>query len=248
MDKSRRKHQALDGNAGRTPTKASSYAEERPNQLSSLYRGHEFEEELPRTKRMLRTAEESKAVATATLDQLHHQGEQLDRAEAAMERMEGDLNTADWLLRGMRSYTGALVNYFVAPPPPPEPAVTESKRRPVQRKTRSSSMNRGDIVIEEDEEWVLMASGKRVNRQPAAAMPKTEKPTPQDEWEKRREEDKDLDNVYDVVSNLKELSMEAGKEVRKQNEQLDRLNGGMDELNVKITKTNKRVKKHLKGR
>jgi hypothetical protein len=35
---------------------------------------------------------------------------------------------------------------------------------------------------------------------------------------------------------------------RKQNEQLDRLNGGMDELNVKITKTNKRVKKHLKGR
>lgn len=35
---------------------------------------HEFEEELPRTKRMLRTAEESKAVATATLDQLHHQG------------------------------------------------------------------------------------------------------------------------------------------------------------------------------
>mgnify|MGYP006873514360 FL=1 len=72
--------------------------------------------------------------------------EQLDRAEAAMERMEGDLNTADWLLRGMRSYTGALVNYFVAPPPH-EPAVTESKRRPVQRKTRSSSMNRGDIVI-----------------------------------------------------------------------------------------------------
>lgn len=64
-----------------------------------------------------------------------------------MERMEGDLNTADWLLRGMRSYTGALVNYFVAPPPQPEPAVTESKQRPVQRKTCSSSMNRGDIVI-----------------------------------------------------------------------------------------------------
>jgi hypothetical protein len=73
-----------------------------------------------------------------------------------MERMEGDLNTADWLLRGMRSYTGALVNYFAAPPPPPPPEpVTEPKRKAVPRRARSSSTNREDVVIGTVSTWSL---------------------------------------------------------------------------------------------
>eukprot|EP01108_Squamamoeba_japonica_P003243 TRINITY_DN2658_c0_g3_i1.p1 TRINITY_DN2658_c0_g3~~TRINITY_DN2658_c0_g3_i1.p1 ORF type:complete len:494 (-),score=139.58 TRINITY_DN2658_c0_g3_i1:17-1498(-) len=68
-----------------------------------------------RTKRILRTLDETEKVGAATAVQLAEQGEQLRSADAGLDRIEADLRHGDHILKGM-SLGGALRNQFAIAP------------------------------------------------------------------------------------------------------------------------------------
>ncbi|KAL6069917.1 hypothetical protein QOT17_007229 [Balamuthia mandrillaris] len=178
---------------------------------------------------MLQTAEEAKAVGIANVEQLYLQGEQLERARKGVEHANQQLDTATWLLRGMHSYTGALLNYFSAPPLPS----SSSASRTLQKKSAEERQNNNDD--DEEDNWVIVGSSSCTSSSSSssssASSSSSLQPRKQQQlertneveeqrgtrkkeaWENQLEREDDLSELHKAVSSLKELSLEAGNEV-----------------------------------
>jgi len=61
-------------------------------------------------QRMLRLAQSAEQTGAATLAELHSQREALHRIRKDQDHIDANLQSADWLLRGMESWGGALKN------------------------------------------------------------------------------------------------------------------------------------------
>ena len=64
--------------------------------------------------RMLRLAADATQTGAATLEQLHHQGEQLRHIRSEQTKIDSHLTTSDKILKGMESWGGALKNWFIS--------------------------------------------------------------------------------------------------------------------------------------
>ena len=67
-------------------------------------------------QRMLRMAADATQTGAATLEQLHHQGEQLKGIQKDQAKIDSNLATSDRILKGMESWGGALKQYFWGKP------------------------------------------------------------------------------------------------------------------------------------
>ena len=61
--------------------------------------------------RMLRMAADATQTGAATLEQLHHQGEQLKHIQKEQGKIDNNLQTSDKILKGMESWGGAFKNW-----------------------------------------------------------------------------------------------------------------------------------------
>lgn len=128
--------------------------------------------------------------------------EQLDKAAASVEAVNTNLNTADWLLRGMESYTGMLWNYMSSPPPPVSASlsiVMVSQLRYQESASSGSAQNSLD-------DWVLVQDDARPPTKKAPHPPKTE-------FDKQLQMEEDLQGIDKVASELKALTIQTRKEL-----------------------------------
>lgn len=95
-----------------------------------------------------RTAAHTEEVSSATAALVDSQGEQIGNAARNADKVEENLNTSQWLIRGLSSWKGRLANVFSAPqktqestPVYPIYMPKDSVSKPAVRQVSSNSPN-----------------------------------------------------------------------------------------------------------
>eukprot|EP00117_Sycon_ciliatum_P037446 scpid88622/ scgid28011/ Synaptosomal-associated protein 25; Super protein; Synaptosomal-associated 25 kDa protein &gt; Synaptosomal-associated protein 25; Synaptosomal-associated 25 kDa protein &gt; Synaptosomal-associated protein 25; Super protein; Synaptosomal-associated 25 kDa protein &gt; Synaptosomal-associated protein 25; Super protein; Synaptosomal-associated 25 kDa protein &gt; Synaptosomal-associated protein 25; Super protein; Synaptosomal-associated 25 kDa protein &gt; Synaptosomal-ass len=176
------------------------------------------------TRRMRAMVEESGMVGTQTLVTLHDQGEQLDKIEGNLENMDADLKAAEKDLNQMEKCCGLCLCRCCC--------------------------NRGNDFGRTQGDLHKMAYGKDNNNKSSVvtAQPTGSArgaggaggPMVQRVLNDAREDemDKNLGDVSSMLGNLKNMALDMGNELERQNDQLDRINTKADSNDVRLSMAN----------
>lgn len=188
------------------------------------------DESLESTRRMLNLMEESKEAGIRTLVALDDQGEQLDRIEEGMDRINADMREAEKNLSGMEKCCGICVLPW----------------------------KKVNIKDDSDSAWRNNDDGKVVNNQPQRVIDERERAgmgaPPQSGYiaritgDAREDEmDENLGQVNSMLGNLRNMALDMGSELENQNKQVDRINAKGDANNIRMDGVNKRANNLLKS-
>ncbi|XP_017487904.1 PREDICTED: synaptosomal-associated protein 25 [Rhagoletis zephyria] len=187
------------------------------------------DESLESTRRMLNLMEESKEAGIRTLVALDDQGEQLDRIEEGMDRINADMREAEKNLSGMEKCCGLCVVPW----------------------------KKVAIKDDSDSAWKANDDGKIVNSQPQRVVDERDRmggAPPQSGYipritnDAREDEmDENLGQVNSMLGNLRNMALDMGSELENQNKQVDRINAKGDANNVRMDGVNKRANNLLKS-
>lgn len=195
------------------------------------------DESLESTRRMLQMAEESKQTGVNTMVMLDQQGEQLRNVEEGLDQINQDMKQAEKNLTDLSKCCGLCVC--------PCDRVTSIEHD--SRYKRTWGTGGGDAEGNADSSGVVsrQPSGVRngqagqVNAQ-APSGPYIKRIT-NDAREDEMEEN--LDAVGSIIGNLKNMAVDMGNEIDKQNKQIDRINDKADMNKVRIDEANQRANK-----
>ncbi|KAJ8445517.1 hypothetical protein Cgig2_031330 [Carnegiea gigantea] len=189
------------------------------------YAAYKAEETTSAVNNCLKIAEDIREDASKTLETLHAQGEQIHRTHQMAANMDHDLSRGEKLLNslgGMFSKpwkpkkTRNITGPLTAPDQPAKPASKEQKEK-------------------------LTGKGKTSDKtpppEPANAMQKVE-------LEKKKQDDA-LDDLSNILGDLKGMAVDMGSELERQNNALDHLGDDIDELNSRVKQANQRTRKLL---
>jgi len=160
---------------------------------------------------------------------LDEQGEQLDRIEEGMDQINKDMKQAEKNLEGLEKCCGLCVCPW----------------------NKIKNFEKGD---EYKKTWQSSEDGKVVSNQPARIQDQREtvqvgggfiKKVTNDAREDEMEEN--LEQVSNVIGNLKNMAIDMGNEISAQNQQIDRINTKADSNNHRIEQANERATKILKS-
>ncbi|CAD6994870.1 synaptosomal-associated protein 25 [Ceratitis capitata] len=187
------------------------------------------DESLESTRRMLNLMEESKEAGIRTLVALDDQGEQLDRIEEGMDRINADMREAEKNLSGMEKCCGLCVVPW----------------------------KKVAIKDDGDHAWKANEDGKIVNSQPQRVVDERDRmggALPQSGYipritnDAREDEmDENIGQVNSMLGNLRNMALDMGSELENQNKQVDRINAKGDANNVRMDGVNKRANNLLKS-
>jgi len=187
------------------------------------------DESLESTRRMVGMMEETQDAGIRTLVMLDEQGEQLDRIEEGMDQINKDMKQAEKNLEGLEKCCGLCVC--------PWNKIKNFEKDADYKKT-----------------WQSNEDGKVVSSQPARIQDSREaavvgggfvKRVTNDQREDEMEEN--LQNVSNVIGNLKNMAIDMGNEISSQNMQIDRINTKAESNNARIGQANERATKILKA-
>ncbi|XP_061116862.1 synaptosomal-associated protein 29 isoform X2 [Conger conger] len=194
------------------------------------------------SQRSLGLIYESEKMGTETAEELMRQGEALRRTEKMVDGMDQDLKTSQRHINSIRSVWGGFVNYFKAKPeatPPPETApayqpssklqnaLTESKGQ--EHKYQESHPNLRKLPTSADS---MPGSSSSHNGQPRNQVLKSA----------HQQLDDNLDEMCSGLSRLKNLGLGLQGEIESQDDSLDKLLGKVDNMDLKIRKTDQQIK------
>lgn len=188
------------------------------------------DESVESTRRMLSYMEESKEAGIRTLVALDDQGEQLDRIEEGMDRINADMKEAEKNLSGMEKCCGICVLPW----------------------------KKVSIKDDADNAWKKNDDGKIVNNQPQRVIDERERSgmgqPPQSGYitritgDAREDEmDENLGQVNSMLGNLRNMALDMGSELENQNVQIDRINAKGDANNARMSGVNQRANNLLKS-
>ncbi|EDW96720.1 synaptosomal-associated protein 25 [Drosophila sechellia] len=192
--------------------------------------GQVADESLESTRRMLALMDESKEAGIRTLVALDDQGEQLDRIEEGMDRINADMREAEKNLSGMEKCCGICVLPW----------------------------KKVNIKDDGESAWKANDDGKIVASQPQRVIDERERggmgAPPQSGYVARitndaREDemDENLGQVNSMLGNLRNMALDMGSELENQNKQVDRINAKGDANNIRMDGVNKRANNLLKS-
>ncbi|XP_067336430.1 synaptosomal-associated protein 23-like isoform X2 [Channa argus] len=196
------------------------------------------DESLESTRRMLQLAEESKQTGGNTLVMLDQQGEQLRRVEDGMDQINQDMKQAEKNLTDLSKCCGLCVC--------PCDRVTTIEHD--SRYKRTWGTGEGDSESN---------GSKVVSRQPSAVhngqAGQTNASAPSGPFIKRvtndaREDEMEdnLQTVGSIIGNLKNMAVDMGNEIEKQNKQIDRVAEKAEMNKARIDEANQRANKLMK--
>eukprot|EP01089_Gocevia_fonbrunei_P010782 TRINITY_DN23757_c0_g1_i1.p1 TRINITY_DN23757_c0_g1~~TRINITY_DN23757_c0_g1_i1.p1 ORF type:complete len:185 (+),score=53.42 TRINITY_DN23757_c0_g1_i1:615-1169(+) len=168
------------------------------------------------TNELLQLAIEGRDIAAGNAELIDRQGKQFDGIERSVDQMKRDQTTADWLVRGVTSYTGAVLNYFSSPP------LAEKVQTPSTLSTSES-------------DWVVVEESNK---------PKEHLQVDDFQLNKQREKDDSLAQVRQAAGELKVISKITKAHLEKQNEKLDKIGDEMSITNEKMKKNVGDLKKY----
>ncbi|CAM8884352.1 unnamed protein product [Rhodiola kirilowii] len=174
----------------------------------------------------LKIAEDIRGDATRTLDMLHQQGEQINRTHVMVAETDKDLSKGEKLLNN-------LGGMFSKPWKPKKGTEITGPLTVSDKPSKASKEQREKLGVSP------APKGKSGSRTPpheqSAAMQKIEA-------EKNKQDD-GLDDLSNILGDLKGMAMDMGSEIERQNKALDNLSDDVDELNNKVKGANQRVRK-----
>jgi len=191
----------------------------------------------PNTKEMVRKLEETAGVANATLENLHIQGEQMNRVIDMNDTHSDQLFTAERLTRQL-SFTGRISNLFrkthkyhkskvQAKPqmssenPDQAWAPTTAKANEPKEKKKGKKEKEEEELSPEDRIWKERSDP---NYKPPPPPPQVEG-LPSDltvsQLHMIQEEDRDLDQMSNILSSLKEMAQITNVELQQHSAKID---------------------------
>ncbi|XP_013884245.1 synaptosome associated protein 23.1 [Austrofundulus limnaeus] len=196
------------------------------------------DESLESTRRMLQMAEESKQTGANTMVMLDQQGEQLNRIEDGMNQINEDMKKADKNLDDLSKCCGLCVC-----PHDRVNSVENDQRYKRTWATGSEEGQGGDSNVVSKQPSAVRNGQTAQVQAPAPSGPYIKRIT-NDAREDEMEEN--LDAVGSILGNLKDMAVNMGSEIDKQNVQLDRINDKADMNKVRIDVANQRANKLIK--
>ncbi|XP_028761747.1 putative SNAP25 homologous protein SNAP30 [Neltuma alba] len=195
------------------------------------YAVYKSEETTKDVNNCLRIAEDIKGDATRTLDMLHQQGEQIHRTHNMIVETEKDLSRGEKLLNNL----GGMFSM------PWKPKKTREIKGPIITPDKPSKTN--DKQHKEEREKLGLNDGK------GKAVSKTPPSEPTNAYQKiemeKNKQDGALDDLSNILGDLKGIAVDMGTELDRQNKALDHLSDDVDELNSRVKGANQRARKLL---
>ncbi|XP_010483785.1 PREDICTED: SNAP25 homologous protein SNAP33 [Camelina sativa] len=195
------------------------------------YAVYKAEETTKSVQGCLKVAEDIRSDATRTLVMLHDQGEQITRTHHKAVEIDHDLSRGEKLL-------GSLGGMFSKTWKP-------KKTRPINGPiiTRDHSPTRRVNHLEKREKLGLNPApkGQSRTREP---LPESADAYQRVEMEKAKQDD-GLSDLSDILGELKNMAVDMGSEIEKQNKGLDHLHDDVDELNFRVQQSNQRGRRLL---
>ncbi|KAF7212780.1 synaptosomal-associated protein 25-A isoform X2 [Nothobranchius furzeri] len=179
------------------------------------------DESLESTRRMLALVEESKDAGIRTLVMLDEQGEQLDRVEEGMNKVNADLKEAEKDLKDIGQCCGLIC-----------PCVKKIKGGgQAWGGNQDGVVNSqpGARVVDEREQMAI--SGGFIRRVTDDA--------------RENEMDENLEQVGGIIGNLRHMALDMGQEIDTQNRQIERIMEKADSNKTRIDEANQRATKML---
>ncbi|XP_056870285.1 synaptosomal-associated protein 25-A-like isoform X2 [Takifugu flavidus] len=179
------------------------------------------DESLESTRRMLALVEESKDAGIRTLVMLDEQGEQLDRVEEGMNKVNADLKEAEKDLNNIGQCCVLIC-----------PCIKKIKGG-----GQAWGGNQDGVVNSQpgarvmDEREQMAISGGFIRRVTDDA--------------RENEMDENLEQVGGIIGNLRHMALDMGQEIDTQNRQIDRIMEKADSNKTRIDEANQRATKML---
>lgn len=183
------------------------------------------DESLEATRRMLALCDESKEAGIRTLVGLDEQGEQLDKVEEDMEKINVDMREAEKNLTGMEGCCGMCVCPWA-----------KARKFKEDASTWKSSED-GKVISGQPARVVDDRNG--VGPMSTSYIAKITKDAREDEMEDN------MGQVSTMIGNLKNMAMDMGNEISNQNAQLDRIEEKAKSNDIRIQQANQRATKLL---
>jgi len=180
------------------------------------------DDSLESTRRMIQLCEDSQGAGIKTLEQLEHQGEQLQRIETGMDDINAEMKEAEKHITGMEKWCGLCVMPW-----------NRSRVRDTDGAWKPSKADKADKKGKDN--------APVINAQPDGPyIKRINNDAREDEMEEN------MQAVGGILGNLKSMAQEMGSEIETQNKQVDRLVAKGQSADVRINAANKRTEKLLK--
>nr|XP_032811739.1 synaptosomal-associated protein 23-like [Petromyzon marinus] len=186
------------------------------------------DESLEATRRMRNMVVETQATGANTLVMLNEQGEQLNTIEQNLDHINEDMKEADKYIRQMSKCCGLCI-------------CPCNKMKSIDNKGAYKPAVWGSIS---KEKVVSEQPGKAGQQgQPQASGPFIKRITDDDREDEMEE---NLQEIGDIIGNLKGMALNMGNELDQQNTQLERLNEKAELNTSRINQSNQNATKLLK--
>lgn len=174
-------------------------------------------------KNSIRTAREATQLGAHTIQTLHKQSEQMERMDAALDDANDSLSRSERILRGMKSFTGAIANVFSKKPKPTERAYKpfqHTETYTLQQSSSSTAPSSSSAPGSSASVSNTKSTSWDNTTDPTASPPPTfsaEEQAIVDDFQRAQGvEDSHLDELGDVLSVLKLQATDINTELKKQ--------------------------------
>lgn len=199
--------------------------------------GQVADESLESTRRMVGMMEESKEAGIRTLVALDDQGEQLDRIEDGMDRINADMREAEKNLSGMEKCCGLCSI----------PWKNMSFGGGGDANTWKAADNAKDDAVVDHQPLRSTGNDERDHHNGGTTANTGGYVTRIMNDAREDEMDENLGQVENMLGNLRNMALDMGSEIENQNKQIDRINAKSDANNARMDGVNKRANILLKN-
>ncbi|KAK9049723.1 hypothetical protein SSX86_031308 [Deinandra increscens subsp. villosa] len=196
------------------------------------YAAYKAEETTKTVNSALKIAENMREDATKTMITLHQQGEQITRTHMTAADIEQDLSRGEKLL-------GSLGGIFSRTWKPKKGRTITG---PVI--TRDDPAQRKGAHLEQREKLGLTTTQTK-GREHSRTLPDEPTNALQKVKYEQTKQDDALSDLSDILGELKEMAVDMGSEIERQNKALNPLEDDVDELNFRVRGANQRTRRLL---
>lgn len=194
------------------------------------YAVYKAEETTKSVNNCLKIAEDIREDATRTLDMLNQQGDQITRTHIMAVDMDKDLSRGEKLLNN-------LGGIFSKPWKP-------KKTREIAGPVITPDASRRSEYNPEQRQKLGLAPLPKGKSAPPTPPSETAGALQKVEFEKAKQDDA-LSDLSNILGDLKNMAVDMGTELNRQNKALDHLSDDVDELNSRVKGANQRARRLL---
>ncbi|KAF4396336.1 putative SNAP25 homologous protein SNAP30 [Cannabis sativa] len=219
-----------DGDRYRNDFRDSGGIENQSVQELEKYAVYKAEETTKSVNNCLKIAEDIREDATRTLDMLNQQGEQINRTHMMAVDIDRDLSRGEKLLNNL----GGMFSK------PWKPKKTRDITGPLTTADKASKRSENNLEQRQNLGLAPVPTGNKSTTK--APQSETTGALQKVEVEKTKQDDA-LSDLSNILGDLKNMAVDMGSELNRQNKALDHVSDDVDELNSRVKGANQRARR-----